>query len=282
MKTFAAGLAAHYALPTTSLAAFLEVQRADGVFVRFTGADVDVVVDGQTYLTAAGLNVSDLSVSAGAAVDSMQLTIFPDRDIPESDLLSGLWDFSRFRIFEANYLDPAGGINVLRRGWTGKAEAARLGYTIELRSLKQAWQQSVGAVTSKTCRARLGDEKCLVNLAPWTRTYATTAVASRHVVTCAAALEASDYFGEGTATGLTGPNIGHRRKVKSFAAGVFTFSLAFPFTIGVGDTFRFVAGCRKRLEPDCKVKFGNVLNNQSEPHVPGADKLMADPDVAGP
>lgn len=282
MKTFDAGLGGHYALRTTTVATFLELTRRDNVVVRYTGADFDVVLDAQTWTTAQGLKASNLAVSSGAAVDSAELQIFPDGDdMLEADLLAGLWDFAAFRLFEANYLDPAGGINVLRRGWTGVAQAARTYYTIELRSLKQAWQQSVGAVTSKNCRSRLGDDRCLVDLGPFTHTYATTAVASKGVFTCAAATEVDDFYGDGIVTGLTGANAGYSQKVKTFAAGVFILSLSMPFPVGVGDTFSCVAGCRHRLIEDCKTKFDNVPNFQGEPHVPGADLLTADPEVGG-
>ncbi len=50
--------------------------------------------------------------------------------------------------------------------------------------------------------------------------------------------------------------------------------------IQVGDTFDVIAGCRKRLTEDCKVKFNNVLNFQGEPHLPGIDRLTAMADVS--
>lgn len=287
MKTFPAGLAAHYAQETTSLATFLEVTRRDGVIVRFTGADRNVTVEGGLYLSAPGLVVTNMTSVSTTAVDSLELKIFPDADIPEADLIAGLWDFATYRLFETSYIDPTIGINLLRRGWTGVASAMRDGYSIELRSLKQALQQPIGAVTSKTCRYRLGDSGCLVDLTPWTHDYAVTSVVSTREFTCAGVAEATDTYGDGIATALDGQNLpdgaveGYSQKIKTQVGGTFTLALAMPFEIEVGDTFRFIAGCRHRLLEDCRDKFDNVLNFGGEPHVPGADILTADPDLGG-
>jgi len=79
-----------------------------------------------------------------------------------------------------------------------------------------------------------------------------------------------------------GANAGYTRKVKSFASGVFTLQLGFPFPMAIADSITVTAGCQKRLDEDCKTKFDNVLNFYGEPHLPGADKLLADPEIGGP
>ncbi len=294
MKTFAAGLAAAYASGSTTICACLRVRRDGGTVYLFTSADVNVTVGGEVYLSSPGLTISSLAVQASAAVDNMELVVLPDDvSYPQVEILAGKWDNAKFWLFECDYTDTglASGIavgsgsrndiNVLKRGTTGEADSVRVSQRFEFRGLKQAWQQPVGAVTSKTCRARLGDEKCLIEFSDITNQYATTSVASRHAFTCSAATEPSDYYGDGIATGATGANAGFSQKIKSFASGVFTLSLPMPFTIGVGDEFIVIAGCRKRLTEDCKDKFNNVLNFQGEPHLTGVDSLTADPDLGG-
>lgn len=283
MKTFDAGLAAHYALANTTLAMFLEVERRDGVFLRATSASRDVVVDGETYLATRGLDMSTIESSSGLAVDGLQLSIFPDADIPEVDLVAGLYDFARYRIFETSYVDPTIGINLLRRGWLGNVDTARVGYTVELRSLRQALQQQLGGVTSKTCRYRFGSQAmplglCTIDIATRTFTYLVTAVASRREFTCSAAVEADDFYKEGLARAIDGASAGYEQKVRAFAAGVVTLALPMPFDIAIGDTFELEEGCQKRRE-DC-VDKGNILNFGGEPDVPGNDALTADPEAS--
>ena len=293
MKTIPAGLLAAYQSGATTICACLRVERTDGVIERFTSHDQDVLIttlgapyDG-AYMAATGLDVSNLVVQASLAPDNMELTVLPDEtSYPQADILAGRWDAAKFRLFECSYADTTLGVNLLKRGTTGEADTMRSTRRFEFRGLKQALQQQVGAVTSKTCRYRLGSTAmpaglCMVDLAPFTATYLVSGITSRHVFTCAAAAEVADYYGEGTVTFVDGENAGYSMKIKTFAAGVFTTSLETPFPLTVGDSVTVVAGCRKRLLEDCKAKFNNVLNFGGEPHVPGADLLMADPVLGG-
>lgn len=280
MKTFTPALAAQYASLGTTLAYFLKIERRDGLVVGLTEADHEVTIDGVVYTP--GFDLSEIAFSAGLAVDNFEISITPDSGsvFDLAEFLAGRWDNSKFVIFECNHKAPADGVNVLRRGTTGQTGESRTGYSMEFRSLKQALQQTLGEVTTKTCRARLGDERCKVDLAPWTHTYAVTAVSSRRSFTCSAAVEAADYYKEGVAHGADAANDGYEQKVKTFAAGVFELALPMPFDVVIGDTFTFIAGCQKRLTEDCKTKFSNVLNFQGEPHIPGPDLLMADPETS--
>lgn len=91
-----------------------------------------------------------------------------------------------------------------------------------------------------------------------------------------------DFYGDGIATWLTGANAGMSAKVRTYAASGTVFVLSTPMVsaIQVGDTLSAIAGCRHRLDQDCKTKFNNVLNFQGEPHLPGIDKLTALQDVS--
>jgi uncharacterized phage protein (TIGR02218 family) len=275
VKTIPAPLLAHYALPSQAIAACITITRTDAVVMRFTGLDVALVVSGNTYLPA-GLNLSGLSASAGLAVQNAELQVLPDDalGIVRSDLVTGRWDHADFVLFETNWTDPANGINTLMTGKLGQVRPGRGLYTVELRSLAQQLQQPVGIVTQKTCRYRLGDANCGVNLAPFTVTGAATSVAGNQVFTDSARAEAAEYFAEGVLTWTSGPNAGFAQKVKSFAAGVFTLSLPAPFTVAVGHAYSAVAGCQKRHLLDCKTKFSNLLNFGGEPDLPGVDALI--------
>lgn len=282
MKTIASGLAAHYALETTTVAHCIKITRLDATVVAATSCDLPLVIGGVTYLPQ-GLDVSSLSSSSGLNVDNLELTILPDDTGPlsRSELLTGKWSGAAFELFEVNYLDLAGGINTLKRGRVGDIKLDRSKIVVELRSLTQALQQPIGEVTSRTCRNRLGDARCQVNLAPFTATGTVTSVASNQVFTASAMAQAAEYFEEGTLTFTSGPNAGYEQKVKLFASGgVFTLSLAMPFTVGVGNTFSAVAGCKRRHITDCKTKFSNLLNFRGEPHLPGMDALTAAPEAA--
>lgn len=275
MKTIPIALAAHYAQQATSIAVCLKVTRRDAAVYGFTSLDAPITVAGLQYLP--GFSISSLSSSAVLSVDNLELTILPDDDLPAADLLAGLYNGAAFEIFEVNWQNVADGVNVLKRGTLGEVTVRRGMFVVEFRSLTQALQQSQGIVTTKTCRARLGDEKCRVDLTTFTESGTVTAVESQRIFTDSSRGEAAGWFAEGILTFDTGANAGYSQKVKVFASSEFTLSLPMPFAVAPGDTYTVIAGCQKRLEEDCKAKFDNVLNFQGEPHLPGLDKLSKSP-----
>jgi uncharacterized phage protein (TIGR02218 family) len=172
------------------------------------------------------------------------------------------------------------GRDVIAAGTLGNVQPRRGAFTVELRGLQQYLQQAVGEVSTKTCRARLGDSRCTKDLTAFTFTGTLTAVTSQQVFTDSSRGEAADYFGEGLLTWTGGENDGLTVKVKSFSfGGLFTLSVPMVGLVEIGDTYSVVAGCRKRLGEDCRDKFSNALNFQGEPHRPTLDELTASPEV---
>lgn len=276
-------LATMDAAGTATIAHALRVERTDGVVLGIVSTDQPITVDGLTYLP--GFELSDLVSSSGLAVDNMDLTVIADDDkLLARDLETGRWNNARFTLFRCNYLSPADTVDVLKRGTTGIATVNRSSYTLEFRGLGQALQQALGGVVSKTCRARFCDFPhpvpgaiCGLLAADFTVTGTIDAAASAYECTDAARAEAGDWFGDGVFTFTSGINTGRSVKVKSFADGIFTFSLPFPDAPSIGDTYSAIAGCRLRRSEDCCDKFDNVLNFQGEPDLPGPDALSTTP-----
>lgn len=282
MKTLASALQAHYDNGSVSLAVGLVVTRSDAQVFRWTSHDRDVTIGGNVYSAGPGLDATTIVTTAGLAVDNLELRILYDDDvITRADILAGLWDNAEFSIIEFNWRTPTDGTNTLLTGTLGEVQVGRTtGYTVELRSLKQALQQPVGSVLQRTCRYRFASQSmpdglCMLNPATYTVTGTITSAASNQVFTDTGRTEADDYFGEGILTFTSGENSGYRQRVKTYAADVFTLALPMPFTVQVGDTYSVIAGCRKRFEEDCRDKFSNELNFGGEPHGDGIDKLTA-------
>jgi uncharacterized phage protein (TIGR02218 family) len=275
-KTIPIALANHYAQPWHTIATCLKVTRTDDEVHGYTSHDHPLVFDGLTY--EPGFDISTLSSASGLAVDNLELSVqpLPDEEDLAADLRSGRWDNAAFQLFEVNY-NALTVRNVLKNGHLGEVRFRSTHYVVEFRSLTQALQQTQGIVTSKTCRARLGDEKCTLNLAPFTYTGTITAVDGddpQRIFTDSARAEAGGWFAEGIFQILTGANAGFRQKVKIHeAGGAFQLSLPMPYPMAPGDNYSVIAGCRKRLEEDCIAKFNNPLNFQGEPHLPGLDAL---------
>lgn len=274
MKNIPSNLLAHYQSGTTTLADLLKITRKDGVTLAVTSAMDAVTIGGQLYSSSQGLNVSSLEFSSDMSVDNLELTTLDDGSVfTHFDILSGKWKNADFTISRYNWANPSDGVEVRMVGTVGEISIERGKITAELRGLQQYLQQPVGIVSSKTCRARLGDFACTVNLIPYTVSGTITSVASASTFTASALAQAADYFSEGILTFTNGTLSGLAQKVKTHSAGgVFVLSLPMLVAPSVGNTFSVVAGCRKRLS-DCSSKFNNVLNFQGEPHLPGVDQM---------
>lgn len=290
MKTIPAALQAHYDSGSLCVASALLIRRQDGKVFAFTSHDLPLVMDvspwgvdeaEQVFDCAQGLNVSGIVSTAGFNVDNLEITTLDDGTLfVREEVLAGMWQNAEFWLFRYRWdvLLPtiANDVEVLMRGWLGEITLGTSTLTVELRGLKQKLQQSVGMVSQKTCRSRLGAVglgQCNKDLSTFTHSAAITAVTDKRTFTIDAAM-LDDYLGEGMVTWTSGANKGLSQKVRTHtAAGVVTLVMPMVLPIAVGDQLTVVAGCRKRLMEDCKAKFGNVLNFQGEPHRPSPDQL---------
>jgi uncharacterized phage protein (TIGR02218 family) len=85
-----------------------------------------------------------------------------------------------------------------------------------------------------------------------------------------------DFFAFGEIVFTSGDNANLPFKfVKSFD-GVDHIVLAqsFYYPVEVGDQFLIRAGCRKRFDEDCRLKFGNALHFGGFPHVPQKSSVI--------
>lgn len=289
MKIIPVALAAAYATRQTSVAHALKVVRPDATIYGFTSHDIDDDIDGVTYSANPGLDPTAIEIAANAAVGNLELSTLHDGTVfTTGDVLGGVWRNADFVIFRYNWASlPADltEVETLMTGTFGEVEL-RLGkVVVELRDLRQRLQESIGSVSSKTCRYRLGSTDknngglCLkdVSGAPFTVTGALTHVQpGNQVFRDSSRAEGAAWFDEGELTFTSGPNAGIRRKVKTFSTGDGTFTLALPLygTVAVGQTYTATSGCLKRREEDCLGKYGNVLNFGGEPDRKGINDLI--------
>lgn len=277
MKTLPAALATHIATRSTTLATALKITRADGTVYGFTSHDISDVVSGVTYSANPGLDPSAIVTAANLAVANLELSTLHDGTVfTLAAILSGRWRNAAFTVFRYNWASLGDGVDTLVNGTFGEVTLKQNKVVVELRSLAQYMQQTVGDYTSKTCRARLGDTRCTKSLVAFTHSGTLTTVTSDQVFRASAIGQAVNYFDEGKITFTSGVCNGLAAKIKSFAAnGTFTLALPLYITPAIGDTFSAIAGCRKRLTEDCRDKFSNVLNFVGEPHRKGIHNIVA-------
>ena len=274
MKTVTTALANHYASGSTSIAYLLRLDRPDGQVFGFTSALDSLEIGGLLYSSAQGLDVSSLSLSSGMAVDNLEMTTLDDGSLFKQDeVFGGVWRNTGFTIARYNFSSPGDGVEIVMVGTIGEVTLSDGYVRLELRGLQAALQQTIGQVVSITCRARLGDALCRVDLTPLTFTASVSTVANRREFTSASLSQAEHFFTEGRLTFTSGSCKGFSHKVKYSNGASVQLQLPTPTDFAVGDTFTIVAGCRKRFTEDCINRFANSLNFQGEPHIPGMDGI---------
>ncbi len=288
MKTVSIALKTHLAGEVTTVCTCWKITRRDGTIFRFTDHDVDLVVDGDTYVAAVGYTRTAIAANADMSVDNMDVNgIFDDASITENDLRSGLFDGAEVRVFLVNWANSAQGTMALRRGRLGDVLVTPSGvFQSQLMGFGQVLQQTVGDLFTPSCRADLGDGKCRIDLdaGGWRKTATVTSVTDARTFTIAVTepRAVDGWFVDGVVSFTSGTNAGRSMEVKAWtqATATVTLFLPMPAPIQVGDTLTLYPGCRKTTA-DCRDKFANIVNFRGQPVVPGLDGLLQSPATAG-
>jgi hypothetical protein len=170
MRNISVALQTHLDGEVTSICSCISVTRNDGVIVRLTNHDKDLIVNGALYLTGGTFETSAFKASSDLSVDNAQLEIGVDGNlIQKVQFDSGLYNRARFEIFSVNWQMPSDGTIILARGWIGDITVRNTAHaTLQLRGLTQALQRNFLSYYSPTCRATFGDDKCGVPVTPFT------------------------------------------------------------------------------------------------------------------
>lgn len=274
MQTLTEALAAHLQQEVTTLATCWKITRKDEVVFCFTDHDTDVVVEAETYRASTGITPSAVSSQLGLAVDNLELEgMLQDDGFSEADVLSGKFDHAAVCIFLVNYMAPDDGVLPLKSGWLGEVRLKGGSFVAEIRGISSLLQQMIGQVYTSSCRAKLGDARCGIDLESYTATGTVSAVESAHVFSDSGREEAKNYFSYGLVTFTSGTNAGLSMEVREFASGRFSLFLPMPNAMVAGDDYTAVAGCDKMFDT-CIGRFNNAVNFRGEPHVPGTDKML--------
>lgn len=282
MRTLPAGLQQHLDTGATTLCWCWRLTRQDGTRQGFTDHDRDLVFDGTTFEAATGFVAGDVAETAGLGVDTIDVEgALSSNSLTASDLLAGLYDDARAEVFRVNWqaLDQR---VLMRVGSIGEVKAADSAFTAAIRSLSHYLQEPRGRVFQCTCDAKLGDERCGVDLSSSLYRASVTVIAAetnaRLTIAGSETFE-SGWFSGGTLTFSSGNNSGHVLEIKQHQL----IGLTMPAhqidlwdepvsAVAVGDSGVVVAGCDKHFAT-CKAKFENARQFRGFPFMPGNDHL---------
>lgn len=157
-------------------------------------------------------------------------------------------------------------------------------WQLECEGLTYVFEDQIGEYWGPFCRAELfsqGLRKCNLNQSAYTTFSAVDAVytgsTNRVQFRCNAVGPLTDpsYANDGKVYFQTGANVGRWGIVKQwdiFSPGIALCSLQqpLPYPIAIGDSIIVYPGCDKTIST-CASKFGNSINFQGEPYIPGGD-----------
>lgn len=164
MKQISDAFAARLVADDTTLCACWRFVRADGAVFGATDHDVELVLEGVSYIPSAGIGGVTFESSSGLAPGRATANGALSLDfISEDDLDAGLWDGARVDVWNVDWRATEHRIAV----WSGRlSEVSRRGraFTAELVSLKADLETSIGRVYARKCDADVGDARCGVGI----------------------------------------------------------------------------------------------------------------------
>lgn len=278
MKSITSALQLHLRGNLTTLCTCWHIARKDGVVKAYTSAQHDLALDGITYKAINGSQPSAVESTGTLAVGNLEIDgLLNAGEMEGPDLAAGRYDGASVSVFIVNRKDLSQGRLSLRKGTIGQVTWEQGKFTCEIRGLEQALEQSVVELTSKTCRASLGDERCRKDLAALTYTSALSNIQDNRIVAASLPGFYTDYR-YGTLKFLTGANAGLSMEIKDGTDGGvdplnashrysnLALLLPMPFIINQGDTATITQGC-DRTRARC-VHFANIANFRGEPDIP--------------
>jgi uncharacterized phage protein (TIGR02218 family) len=258
----------------TTLAFCWRLERRDGVALGFTSHDRDLAIGGLRYRAAPGMVPSAIELSDGFDADPLSISgALTSAAIRAADLAAGRWDGAAVRVFLVDWERPEAAAVPLARGTLGEIRMRGSGFETELKGPAAMLERPAVEQTSPDCRARLGDKRCRVDMAPRTRLARIAAVIDDETVEVAAAAAAEDgAYAYGRLRWISGANSGLEGAVLASEGARLTLREAPPAPAAPGDLVEIAQGCDRRFAT-CAGRFANAENFRGEPHLPGNDLL---------
>ena len=266
-----------FAQPLTTLAFCWHLARRDGVAIGLTSHDQDLWIDGFLYRASPGMMPS--AVVMGSGLDAATLDVsggVSSSAISEPDLMAGRWDGARLRLFAVEWATTGAQRMALAEGELGEVTTVDGSFTAELRGIAAALDGPTVELTSPDCRADFGDKRCRVALAAHRHYARILSVQDELTVEIDLPGTEGDRFAHGHVRWLEGRNSGLLSRIARSTGAFLHLRESPPADVTPGMLVELQEGCPK-IFAACRDRFGNALNFQGEPHLPGMDLLTRYP-----
>lgn len=264
-----------FSTPLETVATFWRILRRDGVTLGFCSHDRDLWFDGVLHRAAPGMVPSAIRRTAGLDADSAEISGVISHDcIAASDLEAGRFDDARVMVGLIDWESLES--EVLYRGSMGPVSSEDGRFAAELVSRKAELQRDPVPRTSPTCRAEFCGPGCQLSPARFSHEAQLTSLnLEANCVTLAMETTPQNLIG-GFVRWVDGPLAGlSARMVGLSPAGLM---LDAPVEPGLVPGTRALVrqGCDRTIDT-CATRFGNAINFQGEPFLPGNDLVTRYP-----
>ncbi|MBB4633659.1 DUF2163 domain-containing protein [Sphingosinicella soli] len=275
MRDIPEALAAALEQETTSLAFCWRIERADGAALGFTSHDRALTVDGMICSPVPGMVPSALAHADSVEGGGMDVTgALGSGRIRADEIGAGRYDRAAAALFLVDWRAPEAAV-LLASGEIGDIVRREDRFEAELKSAHADLDRSPIALCTPECRARLGDPRCGVALAPLTHVARVTAATGAHIETDRILPDGALAYGR--LRPLAGPHAGLDFEIVASAGGAFDLREAVAGLMA-GDPVELREGCDRRFST-CRDRFLNTDNFRGEPHVPGTDSVIRYPSL---
>lgn len=254
-----------------------------GTVVRYTNADTNVTANGNIYTAGPAIMRGRTKVTIGVTVDTLAVTFAADNSttingVPLLQFIAGGgFDGGRLvleRAFASSAVSAWVGAVMLFQGRIGDPQVNRYAAEVPVKSDSELLNVMVPAtIYQPGCSNTLFDSTCGLEKASYAAAATATSASDGTRRTFSTGLaQAAGYFDLGWAVGLTGPNAGIGRTIKTYASGVINAIQPWPSAIAIGNTFTVYPGCDK-TQATCQAKFANTIRFRGHPYVPAPETV---------
>jgi hypothetical protein len=164
----------------------------------------------------------------------------------------------------------------LYAGTIGTVGHEGAGFSAELRSVKELLARQIVPRTAPTCRAEFCGEGCTLSASAFSHQAQLAAISGDASAVRVSGGPAAALLTYGTLRWIDGPEAGLTRRIEAIDGDWLVLDRTSDSSTLVGTGLALRQGCDHTLET-CATRFGNAINFQGEPFLPGNDLLTRYP-----
>ena len=255
-------------------ASWWRIYRKDGVTLGFTTHDRDLWFGGILHRAAPGMLPSAIRKSSRLSDDEAEIEGALGHDtIRTADIAAGRFDGARIEsgIVDWETLENAS----LYSGSIAAVSQDAAGFTAQLQSAKADLDIDPVPRASPSCRARFGGPGCALSAEPFSERAVCTGI-DHDANTASFSLTLPANFVLGELRWIDGPQAGQTMTILSRSGDAFELDQSIHAETAASHRAILRQGCDKTIAT-CSSRFGNAINFQGEPHLPGNDLLAQYP-----